>query len=485
MASSRVARGSALLRWLEREGCEHSVTLGTTPSAGVGVFASRDVGKGEVLVSCPMRCVIGAAETRRGDADDETVAFQDAMDALRVADGSGDSPGSDDDREGTPVSDSTRMQLVLLRERNLAETEEKNIGCDDAATTTKDSQEEPRRGGYWRHYVASLPGNDLVACLPLSWSGVDLRRRLHGTALLFETSADLAELKCLQKALAKNQKEFPPETFNLDALIWAHAVFWSRAISLPQAGWGRAGEGCHNKKQKTEKRTAGDDGALTPLLDMCNHSSFSHTELRRRGARWQLVARRGFKKDEQVTIDYGGKGNGELLRRHGFVVPLNPYDTCSAWVSSDITIGFASSDDENPKRAEKIKILLHRGTKQWNEFPGGLDVLLRGFDAKHVSDAVQDVDEGLTTAIGNFDFEKKFDQDALRRLEAQAARMADAISISDDEKHSLAGNEDDDDQKSGFESTPGHFADRAALLYRTSQRELLLDLKELAETRRR
>ena len=61
----RVASGANLLAWLEREGCEHCVRLGETPGAGgVGVFASRDVERGEVLISCPTRTVISAAETR-------------------------------------------------------------------------------------------------------------------------------------------------------------------------------------------------------------------------------------------------------------------------------------------------------------------------------------------------------------------------------------------------------------------------------------
>ena len=62
----RVARGASLLAWLEREGCEHCVRLGETPGAGgVGVFATRDVERGEILISCPTRTVISAAETKQ------------------------------------------------------------------------------------------------------------------------------------------------------------------------------------------------------------------------------------------------------------------------------------------------------------------------------------------------------------------------------------------------------------------------------------
>ena len=125
MASGRLAQCTALLRWLEQEGCAHCVRLGETPSAGVGVFATRDIDKGDVIISCPVRCVIGAAETRLVDSDKETVAFSDAMDALRVREEPNDTQTS-----GSPISDTTRMQLTLLRERHLAETTEQSLGSD-------------------------------------------------------------------------------------------------------------------------------------------------------------------------------------------------------------------------------------------------------------------------------------------------------------------------------------------------------------------
>ena len=127
----RVASGANLLAWLEREGCEHCVRLGETPGAGgVGVFATRDVERGEILISCPTRTVISAAETRL-DVDPGMKAFAKALDEVRVARGGSLS-------EGTPLDDSTRMQLLLLRERH---TEERRVSLPT------DSPPRPPRDG--------------------------------------------------------------------------------------------------------------------------------------------------------------------------------------------------------------------------------------------------------------------------------------------------------------------------------------------------
>jgi hypothetical protein len=184
----RVARGASLLAWLEREGCEHCVRLGETPGAGgVGVFASRDVERGEVLISCPTRTVISAAETRL-DLDEGMAAFVGAMDEIRVPRDCAPPGASGGSPEGDPLDDSTRMQLVLLRERHIAETTPMLSGdeSDDARKRKRDVDENVRFSGYWSPYVRALPGDELVASLPLSWSESDIHKRLEGTALFAE-----------------------------------------------------------------------------------------------------------------------------------------------------------------------------------------------------------------------------------------------------------------------------------------------------------
>ena len=451
----RIARGASLLAWLEREGCEHCVRLGETPGAGgVGVFASRDVERDEVLISCPMRTVISAAETRL-DLDEGMAAFAKAMDDVRIA--RGGSP------EGDPLDDSTRMQLVLLRERHIAETNPSETPFEEQKG---DEGDDARRSGYWSAYVRALPGDELVASLPSSWSEPEIERRLGGTSLFAEVLAERAETSSLEAALARHPDaatRFPRRAFDASRLRWARAAFWSRAIALPLAGWGRGRGGTGTR------RSSGDDGALTPLLDMCNHARNAGTRLAARGAKWRLVAERAFARGEEIRIDYGGKGNGELLKRHGFVIPNNPFDTCS------FPCGAASFS-------------LHRGVREWREFPPGLrDAAARRLFA---TDATDD------SAEGDLVMTRQRDRDVLTFLSASARRLADAAAPAvarrdggrdDDGSASfVAGRERTsvskrlDADASGFATSSAFLAERACAMYRESQWSLLRDLEDLA-----
>jgi hypothetical protein len=473
----RVASGANLLAWLEREGCEHCVRLGETPGAGgVGVFATRDVERGEILISCPTRTVISAAETRL-DVDPGMKAFAKALDDVRVARGDGSG------REGTPLDDSTRMQLLLLRERH---TEERQVSLP---TDSQPRDPPPRDGsreladvrfsGYWAAYTRALPGDELVASLPSSWSEPELERRLGGTSLFPEVLAERAELFSLAAALSvwrgdetSGDFAFARGAFGVSRLRWARAVFRSRAIALPLAGWGRGGAGLETK------RSGGDDGALVPLLDMCNHARDAGTSLQRRGAAWRLVATRRFTRGEEVRIDYGGKGNGELLTRHGFVIPNNPFDTCS------YRIGNAS-------------FTLHRGVREWREFPpGARDAAARflrqtrgaSFLGESSESASRDDLGGKRRRDGDTETRETtrsdeserdvivltFLAESARRLSAAAATTVAAPPGESSQAESVA------PDASGFATSSAFLTDRACAMVRESQRELLSDLEDLA-----
>jgi hypothetical protein len=450
----RVARGASLLAWLEREGCEHCVRLGETPGAGgVGVFASRDVERGEVLISCPTRTVISAAETRL-DLDEGMAAFVGAMDEIRVPRDCAPPGASGGSPEGDPLDDSTRMQLVLLRERHLAETNDEDENAN-ARKRKRDVDVDVRFSGYWSPYVRALPGDELLASLPLSWSESDIHKRLEGTALFAEVQTERAECASLAAALAAHKdarSAFPPDAFGASRIKWARAVFWSRAIALPLAGWGRG------DVTKT-KRSSGDDGALTPLLDMCNHARLAGTSLQKRGASWRLVATRRFARDEEVRIDYGGKGNGELLRRHGFVIPNNPFDTCAF-------------------RVGKQSFLLHRGVREWREFPPGL----RDAARRALADSNDGDDDGKPRGESALD--------ELSFLAATARRLADAAATTAAPGDDVAEEDETKNQAlfcarfvpdaSGFATSTPFLAERACVIYRESQRSLLRDLGDLA-----
>jgi len=463
----RVASGANLLAWLEREGCEHCVRLGETPGAGgVGVFATRDVERGEILISCPTRTVISAAETRL-DVDPGMKAFAKALDDVRVARGDGSG------REGTPLDDSTRMQLLLLRERH---TEERRVSLPTDSPPPRDppprdAKREPadvRFSGYWAAYTRALPGDELVASLPSSWSEPELERRLGGTSLFPEVLAERAELVSLAAALEsvwrgdeteRGDSAFGDDSaFGVSRLRWARAVFRSRAIALPLAGWGRGGG-----RGLETKRSGGDDGALVPLLDMCNHARDAGTSLQRRGAAWRLVATRRFTRNEEVRIDYGGKGNGELLTRHGFVIPNNPFDTCSFQIGT-------------------VSFTLHRGVREWREFPPGA----RDAAARFLRQTRGESDggkrgkrrrDGETERRETTRSESERDVIVLTFLAESARRRRDAIAAPPGESSRAESVAPD---ASGFATSSAFLTDRACAMVRESQRELLSDLEDLA-----
>jgi hypothetical protein len=82
-----------------------------------------------------------------GDDDDdpEFKSFVRALDALKV--------------NGTPIDDRVRLQLHLLNE------------CRRGAKSR------------WEPYIASLPGDELVANLPISWDDETLTRLLQHTPM--------------------------------------------------------------------------------------------------------------------------------------------------------------------------------------------------------------------------------------------------------------------------------------------------------------
>ena len=199
-----MARCESLLAWLEREGCEHAVRVGESSGASVGVFASRDVKRGEALIRCPVACAMTARDTRPSpDDDDATAAFKAALDAARPR-----------------LDDAQRLRLFLLRERRLSENPPERPGPPP---------------GRWASYARSLPGDELLDILPLGWSREDLARRLRGTPALDRAMEERAELERLERA-ACDVEGFSPlidlgtasssEGAAAATVSWAHAAYW-------------------------------------------------------------------------------------------------------------------------------------------------------------------------------------------------------------------------------------------------------------------
>lgn len=271
----RLRRGADLLEWIKSEGGDvDSVRIAGGPG-GVGVFCARDVPRGVPFFQCPVRCVMRASDVkgaRRGDADDD--AFVAALDALVV----------DDD----PIDDRVRLQLHLLNER------------------ARGSRSK------WAPYVRSLPGRELVGNLPVSWACEEdpdeLLCGLFDTHMFRKAHEDKSWLNKLSGALLEDPRNFPADAFGPDLLLWAHAMYWSRAIRLKLPGGGFS--------------SASNDGktdCLVPLLDSCNHAWRSRHDTGRGAIGYSLVAGAALTAGDEICINYGMKDNGELLSSHGFV----------------------------------------------------------------------------------------------------------------------------------------------------------------------
>lgn len=109
----------------------------------------------------------------------------------------------------------------------------------------------------------------------------------------------------------------PVDKITPDLFLWAFVMLFSRAARL------------------TSKQS-GEELALVPYADLMNHNPFSNTYIDAQKSGMPLFSRkeevavysdRSYKKFEQVFINYGDKGNGDLLLLYGFALDRNPFDS--------------------------------------------------------------------------------------------------------------------------------------------------------------
>eukprot|EP00981_Chlorochromonas_danica_P001507 scaffold326_cov169-Ochromonas_danica.AAC.8 len=125
-----------------------------------------------------------------------------------------------------------------------------------------------------------------------------------------------------------------PQTFTkasemtLERFLWAFVMLFSRAARL-------------------SSKQSGEEIALVPYADLMNHNPYSNTYIDAQTSGLPLISRteevavysdRIYKKYEQVFINYGEKGNGDLLLLYGFALDRNPFD------SVDISVGLSKED---------------------------------------------------------------------------------------------------------------------------------------------
>jgi hypothetical protein len=193
-------------------------------------------------------------------------------------------------------------------------------------------------------WLAALPA---TFDTPPHWTDGELAA-LRGTSLARAAAAR-------RRALAAAWRRLEPAAAALTAVrgggrrptfedyVWADSVFWSRAISFPcpahlPAAGGSGGSGESGGAGAPTNNTVVAVEGIIPGLDFCNHAAGARCRWtvfggrRRRG--WlggapppeavRLVCRRGagadaLKAGAEVCIDYGARGNEELLFLHGFV----------------------------------------------------------------------------------------------------------------------------------------------------------------------
>ena len=140
-----------------------------------------------------------------------------------------------------------------------------------------------------------------------------------------------------------------------------------------------------SRAARLSSKSNGEELALVPYADLMNHNPYSNTYIDAQKSGMPLISRteevavysdRSYKKFEQVFINYGEKGNGDLLLLYGFALERNPFN------SVDITVGLSKDD---PMYSQK-KIFLDKSGRgglsvrfplQFNRYPSELIDFLR------------------------------------------------------------------------------------------------------------
>eukprot|EP00267_Zea_mays_P042403 XP_020394386.1 uncharacterized protein LOC100193512 isoform X6 [Zea mays] len=223
--------------------------------------------------------------------------------------------------------------------------------------------ERRRPGSLWKPYLDMLPstfGSSL-------WFTEEELAELEGTTL---HRATLIQRKSLQSSFDEKVKGLVEELLHVDEsassvevlfedFLWANSIFWTRALNIPlphsyvflgscgdqQA---RADNDAHQEIDITAKDCSADENSkpsntesiwvegLVPGIDFCNHNvkALATWEVDSVGnatgipaSMYLLLADKSpAETGAEICINYGNKGNEELLYLYGFVVDNNPDD---------------------------------------------------------------------------------------------------------------------------------------------------------------
>jgi len=183
----------------------------------------------------------------------------------------------------------------------------------------------------WKPYIDILPKPedvypsfiwteaelDMLKGSPTYFASISLRNKVE---------REYALLK--ERVFDANPTVFPTSKYSSELFFWAFIMLFSRAARL-------------------SSKSSGEELALVPYADLMNHNPYSNTYIDAQRSGMPLISRteevavysdRNYKKFEQVFINYGEKGNADLLLLYGFALDRNPFD------SVDISVGLSRDD---------------------------------------------------------------------------------------------------------------------------------------------
>ena len=190
---------------------------------------------------------------------------------------------------------------------------------------------------------------------------------------------------------------FPKSKFTFELFLWSFVMLFSRAARL-------------------SSKINGEELALVPYADLMNHNPYSNTYIDAQRSGMPLISRneevavysdRSYKRFEQVFINYGEKGNADLLLLYGFALDRNPFN------SVDISVGLSKEDplydkkkkflDSSGRGAESVRFPL-----QAARYPSELVDFLRLL-------LVESEDLGMT-ALDRMDYNEPISPSLERRV---------------------------------------------------------------------
>ena len=302
--------------WLQASGCVCGNVrmrwMGADRGWG-GAACEAGLARGEILLAFPAGILLDASAAHRsalGPLLEKAAAA--AAEAAATAAATGSAPAEELPRKarrpaGPKLPDAWAIILLLLHERAKAER------------------------SFWFPYIDMLPKH-FDNALHFTGGEAELLVGTHlADALLRDANRDLAQLgETLEFMRGCDPAALPEGSCSVQALRWAHSVFWSRALVVPIDS---------NAQPKEQNQ------ALCPYLDLLNHSPRSPHRLSTceapapsqnappegegarggacalaagapssRSARMvALIAGADVAADSEVVINYGRKSNEQLL----------------------------------------------------------------------------------------------------------------------------------------------------------------------------